>query len=101
MPYSSTVGGFYNRALDGSLSPEIAKGYVNDRNLEIAHILEDMAEKYKTTPIAISLAILLCQPFAAFPVIAVSRLAQLSELLAADDITLEAEDIALLNAYFQ
>ena len=58
-----------------------------------------MTAKYETSPVAISLAALMIQPFEAFPVIAVSNENQLLEILKADEIRLEQEDIELLSKY--
>jgi aryl-alcohol dehydrogenase-like predicted oxidoreductase len=82
------------------MNDTIRGGYMNDRNVEIAGILKELSEKYGVSPINISVAILLCQPFQALPVTAVSSVAQLEETLKADSVELEAEDIARLNSYF-
>lgn len=99
VPYSSTAGGFFNKALSGKLSDTLKGGYVNDRNMELARLLEGMAEKYETSPLIISVAILMAQPFGAFPVTAVSSPEQLLETLRADAIKLDEEDISTLSKY--
>lgn len=99
VPYSATAGGFFNKALTGRLSDVLKGGYVNERNMDLAYTLETMAEKYETTPITISVAILLEQPFQVLPVTAVSGPEQLLETLKADSLKLEKEDIETLSKY--
>jgi len=67
--------------------------------MDLAYTLEAMAEKYETTPIIISVAILLAQPFQVLPVTAVSGPQQLLETLKADSLVLERDDIELLSKY--
>lgn len=100
IPYSASAGGYFGKAAIGSLDRALEKAYGNQRNLELVNILQNLAETYKTTPFALSLAILLWQDFQIFPVTAASSNSQLEESLKASEIKLSDDDIALLNRFF-
>lgn len=101
IPYSATAGGFFGKTAIGSLDPALEKAYGNQRNLELAGILQNLAETYQTTPLTLSLAILLRQKFQVFPVTAASNKSQLDESLKASEILLSDDDAALLNRFFR
>ncbi|MEN6562926.1 MAG: aldo/keto reductase [Christensenella sp.] len=100
IPYSATAGGFFGKAAMGSLNPAMEKAYGNTRNQELTGILLNMAEHYHTTPLTLSLAILLQQNFQVIPVTAVSDTNQLAESMKASELRLSGDDIALLNRFF-
>ncbi len=100
IPYSATAGGFFGKAVAGSLSPALEKAYGNQRNLELTGILSNMADKYQASPFVLSLAILLQQNFQVIPVTAASDTNQLAESMQASELRLSDEDIALLNCFF-
>lgn len=100
IPYSATAGGFFGKAATGSLNPALEKAYGNKRNQELAEILLNMAEHYQTTPLTLSLAILLQQDFQVIPVTAASDTSQLAESMKASELRLSDDDIALINCFF-
>ena len=61
----------------------------------------EVAEKYGKSPAQISVAWLLSKPGVCAPVVGVSRVSQLDDLVGATEINLEAEDIAYLEALYQ
>ena len=60
-----------------------------------------VAGKYGRSPAQIALAWLLSKPGVTAPVVGVSRIEQLDELVVATQITLEADDIAFLEALYR
>jgi aryl-alcohol dehydrogenase-like predicted oxidoreductase len=66
----------------------------------VARVME-MADKYGKTPAQVSLAWLLSKPGVVAPVVGVSRLEQLDQLVAATQFTLEAEDVAYLEELYR
>lgn len=101
IPFSASAGGFFGKFHDGKLSPTLESGYVNLWNRKLDELLQPMAEKYHTTPLVLSMAVLMeQQKFQVIPVIAASNQAQLLEILKADDIELQQEDLDTLNRYF-
>ena len=61
----------------------------------------EVAERLGCTPAQIALAWLLGKPEVAAPVVGVSRLAQLDELVAACDLRLEPADVAYLEELYR
>jgi aryl-alcohol dehydrogenase-like predicted oxidoreductase len=68
---------------------------------EIADRVGEVAAKYGRSSAQIALAWLLDKPGVAAPVIGVSRLEQLDQLIAATEIALAAEDVAYLEELYR
>jgi aryl-alcohol dehydrogenase-like predicted oxidoreductase len=75
--------------------------YRGDNNFLIADRLVETAAKYGNTPAQIALAWLLSKPAVTAPVVGVSKVAQLENLVAATEIRLEAEDIRYLEELYR
>lgn len=75
--------------------------YRGAATFDIADRLLEVAAKYGKTPAQIALAWLLDKPHVHAPVVGVSKVSQLEELIAACDIALEAADVAYLEELYQ
>lgn len=75
--------------------------YKGEMDFKIADRVIKTAKKYGKSPAQISLAWLLNKPEVHSPVVGVSRIEQLEDLVGAAEITLEAEDIAYLEELYQ
>ncbi len=75
--------------------------YRGDNNFLIAERLGETAARYDSTPAQIALAWLLGKPAVSAPVVGVSKVSQLENLVAATEISLEAEDIAYLEELYR
>jgi aryl-alcohol dehydrogenase-like predicted oxidoreductase len=75
--------------------------YQGEAVFQIAHRVIEVADRYGQTPAQIALAWLLSKPGVTAPVVGVSRLEQLEQLIAATEITLEAADIAHLEELYR
>jgi aryl-alcohol dehydrogenase (NADP+) len=68
---------------------------------DIAGRVKEIADKYGRTPAQIALAWLLSKPGVVAPVVGVSRIEQLQQLVAATEIELEPEDGAWLEELYE
>jgi aryl-alcohol dehydrogenase-like predicted oxidoreductase len=75
--------------------------YHGEAVFEIADRVVETAGKYGKTPAQIALAWLLGKPGVTAPIVGVSRLEQLEQLIAAADIALEPADVAYLEALYR
>ena len=75
--------------------------YRGEAVFDIAARVIETAEKYGKTPAQIALAWLLSKPAVTAPVVGVSRLEQLDQLVAATEIALEPADVDYLEALYQ
>jgi aryl-alcohol dehydrogenase-like predicted oxidoreductase len=75
--------------------------YRGDHVFTIADRVIEVAEKHGHTPAQISIAWLLSKPGVHAPVVGVSKLAQLEQLVAAASIVLDPTDIAYLEELYQ
>jgi aryl-alcohol dehydrogenase-like predicted oxidoreductase len=75
--------------------------YRGDNNFLIADRLIETAAKYGNTPAQIALAWLLSKPAVTAPVVGVSKVSQLENLVAATEICLEQEDINYLEELYR
>ena len=75
--------------------------YRGAATFEIAERTAEVAARHGKKPAQIALAWLLGKPAVHAPVVGVSSVAQLDELVAANGIALEAEDVAYLEALYQ
>jgi aryl-alcohol dehydrogenase-like predicted oxidoreductase len=75
--------------------------YKGDAVFDIAARVIETAEKHGKTPAQIALAWLLSKSGVTAPIVGVSRVTQLDELVAATQITLEAADVAYLEELYR
>jgi aryl-alcohol dehydrogenase-like predicted oxidoreductase len=75
--------------------------YRGARDFDIADRTIEVAEKYGKTPAQIAIAWLLAKPAVCAPVVGVSKLAQLEQLVAATEIELDEKDVAYLEELYQ
>jgi len=75
--------------------------YRGEAVFRIADRVVEIAKKYGKAPAQIALAWLLGKPGITAPVVGVSKIEQLDQLVAATTITLEADDVAYLEALYR
>ena len=75
--------------------------YHGERVFDIANRVVETAGKYGCTPAQIAVAWLLNKPEITSPVVGVSKLSQLEQLVAAADIVLEDDDVTYLEELYQ
>lgn len=98
LAFSAMGKGYFTKAASGTLREGALPEYrcaLNDRRLEA---LRQLAGARQTPIAALVLAWMSAKPFAAVPIAAVSRAAQLGDLIAAFDLSLTDGEIALLDA---
>ena len=113
MPWSPLARGILTGSYKGGFdagSTDRSKGrdrvrteglYRGEMTFAIADRVAEVAQKYEKTPAQIALAWLINKPEIHSPVVGVSRIEQLDQLVGATDITLAAEDIAYLEQLYQ
>lgn len=97
-------GGFERGSTDRSKGGDRMRTqslYTGARTFEIADRVVKLAEKYGRTPAQIALAWLLGKHEVHAPVVGVSRVEQLEQLVAATEISLDAADVAHLEELYQ
>jgi aryl-alcohol dehydrogenase-like predicted oxidoreductase len=103
IPYFSLASGFltgkYRSEADLSKSARGAgvKKYLNDRGFRILEALDQVAQRYHSTPGQISLAWLMARPGITAPIASATSIDQLNQLADATEIELDPASIALLN----
>jgi aryl-alcohol dehydrogenase-like predicted oxidoreductase len=103
IPYFSLASGFltgkYRSEADLAASKrgQFVKQYLNDRGFRILRALDEVAQALHSTPARISLAWLAARPGITAPIASATSLEQLSELIAAAELTLDAGSIDLLD----
>ena len=75
--------------------------YTGDFVFDVAERVVETAKKYGRTPAQISLAWLLSKPGITAPIVGVSRVEQLEQLVAATEIELDVEDVAFLEELYR
>lgn len=75
--------------------------YLGQMDFQIADRVQEVAKRIDHAPAQIAVAWLLNKPEITAPVIGVSRVEQLDQLVAAADITLDAEDVAYLEELYK
>ena len=75
--------------------------YRGAMDFSIADRVVEVADKYGKSPAQISVAWLLSKPEVVSPVVGVSKISQLDDLVAATAIRLEDEDIQYLEELYQ
>ena len=103
------LAGAYQGGLDGG-STDRSKGrdrvrtetlYRGEADFQIVERVISVAQKYGKTPAQIALAWLCQKPEITAPIVGVSRVEQLHQLIESASITLEAEDIESLEELYQ
>ena len=75
--------------------------YRGEMDFRIAARVVEVAERLGHTPAQIAIAWLLGKPEVTAPVVGVSRISQLEQLVAATEITLEPNDIVYLEELYR
>jgi len=97
-------GGFEGGTTDRSKGADRGRTqslYRGDRDFEIADRVVEVAEKYGHAPAQIALAWLLSKPEVYAPIVGVSRVEQLDQLVAAAEIELDEATVAYLEELYQ
>ncbi len=103
IPYSPLAGGFltgkYGRdSVANSVRAEgIQSHYFNEAGWKTLDAVNAVADETESTPVAVSLAWLLAQPFMTSPIIGANTVEQLMGSLAATELSLSSEQIDRLN----
>ena len=100
----SYQGGFAGGSTDRSQGQDRARTeglYKGDHVFSIAERVVEIAAKYERSPAQISLAWLLRKSGVASPVVGVSKVAQLENLVEATEINLAEEDVLYLEELYQ
>lgn len=113
MPWSPLARGILTGSYKGGFdagSTDRSKGrdrvrteglYRGEMTFAIADRVAEVAQKYEKSPAQVALAWLLNKPGITSPVIGVSRIQQLDQLVASADIALAAEDVSYLEELYQ
>ena len=75
--------------------------YKGERTFDIADRVIELAEKHGHTPAQISIAWLLGKPEVTAPIVGVSKVSQLEQLIAAAEIELDESDVKYLEELYQ
>lgn len=103
LTYYSLAQGFlsgkYRSPQDGGgVRAKPALRYLDDRGLRVLDALDELAEKYDVAPAAVALAWLRSRALVAAPVASATSPAQLAELLAVRELSLDEADLVRLTA---
>lgn len=93
-------GGSTNRS-QGADRQRTESLYHGEHVFPVAERVVEIADKYGNTPAQIAVAWLLSKPEVTAPIVGVSRVEQLEQLVGATQIQLEAEDVAYLEELYQ
>jgi len=83
--------------LEGRARGATVRKYMTERGNAILAALDDVAAQHGTGPAQVALAWLMQRPGVTAPIASATNLTQLQEIMAAGDLTLSAEQIALLD----
>jgi len=103
VPYFSLAAGFltgkYRKPEDaaGKARGGMVGKYIDDRGFRVLAALDDVAGRVGATPASVALAWLIAKP-AVTPIASATSAAQLKDLIAAADLTLDAAAMAQLDA---
>jgi aryl-alcohol dehydrogenase-like predicted oxidoreductase len=103
IPYYSLASGFltgkYRSEADLSKSKrgQVAKKYLNERGFRILAALDQVAQKYNSSPARVALAWLIARSSITAPIASATKLDQLKELVEAIKLELDKASIELLN----
>jgi aryl-alcohol dehydrogenase-like predicted oxidoreductase len=73
------------------------KKYLNPRGLRVLAALDSVAQRLNATPAQVALAWQIARPSVTAPIASATSLAQLAELVAAANLTLDAQALQALN----
>ena len=102
-PYWALAAGFLTGKyrseadLEKSVRGQGTKKYLNEKGLKVLQALDTVAGKHATKPAAVALAWLLAQPHVGAPIASATSKAQLDDLFAAVKLSLDKEDLGLLD----
>jgi len=103
--YYSLAAGFltgkYRSVEEGAKHPGRGgrlKRYLDPRGMRILSAVDSVAARHNAVPAQIALAWLIAKPLITAPIVSVTSLRQLTEILRAPEIKLAGEDIAVLDA---
>jgi aryl-alcohol dehydrogenase-like predicted oxidoreductase len=93
------LSGKYRKEEDFANKPRgrNVKKYLNERGIKILDALDDVAKRSNATPAKVSLAWLLARPGITAPIVSVTNLQQLNDLIASVELNLDPSSIDLLN----
>lgn len=103
-PYWSLAAGFltgkYRSEADLGKSARggAAKKYLNEKGLAVLDALDQVAGKYRVQQATVALAWLLTRPHIGAPIASATTQSQLETLFAAPELSLDSEDLAVLDA---
>jgi aryl-alcohol dehydrogenase-like predicted oxidoreductase len=83
--------------LSKSVRGQGVKNYLNERGFRILQALDQVAERYRTTPASVSLAWLIARPGITAPISSATSLEQLNDLIQAAKLELDHASTELLN----
>jgi aryl-alcohol dehydrogenase-like predicted oxidoreductase len=101
--YYSLAAGFLTgkyrsvRDLAKSARGQSVQKYLNERGFRILEALDQVAEMYDATPARVALAWLISRPTVTAPIASATSLAQLHDLMAAPELKLDEDAMALLD----
>jgi len=97
---SGFLSGKYRSTADLDKSPrgEDIEKYLDARGQRILSALDGVADKHRATPAEVALAWLIATPGVTAPIASATRRSQLDSLVKAVSLTLDGEDMAILNA---
>lgn len=75
-----------------------SQAYMNEKGFAILSALDTISAKHDTKPATVALAWLLAQPHVAAPIVSATNKSQLQTLFDAPALTLDAEDLQLLDS---
>ena len=78
-------------------APRVEK-YLNDKGFGVVAALDEVGEKHGAKPGQVAMAWLMARPSVCAPIASATNLDQLDELVKSVDVTLDAGDIAKLDA---
>ncbi|EFE95778.1 aldo/keto reductase [Serratia odorifera] len=97
---SGFLSGKYRSTADVGKSQRgdtVAARYLNPRGFRILAVLDQTAEKHRSTPAQIALAWLMARPSITAPIVSATSLQQLDELVGATRVQLDAQDMQRLQ----
>ncbi len=104
IPYYSLASGFLTGKyrtrddLAGKARAEGAGKYLDDKGLRILDALDTTASRHGAKPVQVALAWLMARPGISAPIASATSTSQLQELVGAATLTLDTEDLQLLDA---
>ena len=97
-------GGFGGGSTSRSQGQDVKRTeslYHGEHVFPVAERVIEIAAKYEKTPAQIAVAWLMNKPEVTSPIVGVSKVAQLTDLVAAAQVMIEPEDMAYLEALYQ